>query len=183
MSKISENQNPKQKPARRKAEPVAAARPDAPDTGIRAYIADILQELWAMDPEYVTRLMASYSTANKHVDPKKIASATARIHLTRIANDFGMSKAALAHTLGYEPEIFYAQVPSTEYNGGLRLRDFLAIMGRVEPWAGGRLQAMSWYRGQLIPALGNETAEALVQQDKAALVQSYLDAYEAGGYA
>jgi hypothetical protein len=53
----------------------------------------------------------------------------------------------------------------------------------VEPWAGGRLQALAWYRGQSIPALGDQTAEALVKTGGADIVRSYLDGMAAGGYA
>lgn len=95
-----------------------------------------------------------------------------------------MSKAALAGSLGLAAEAFYvAEAVKDDKNASQRLHDFLTIMARVEPWAGGPKQAIDWYRNQPIPSLGNETAEALVQQDKGELVRSYLDQYAAGGFA
>ena len=64
-----------------------------------------------------------------------------------------------------------------------RLRELLEILARVEPWAGGRLQALAWYRGRGIPALGDATAEALVRRDQAHVVRAWLDAYAAGAHA
>ena len=59
----------------------------------------------------------------------------------------------------------------------------LEILTRVEAWAGGMPQALGWYRGQGIPALGDQTAEALVKNDEANIVRSYLDAIAAGAFA
>ena len=182
MSKPAEHRNPKRKPVQRKAKPTITAKSKKAYDDRQQYIAEVLDELWNLDPDFVAEWMEPSVAAHKLVN-QDIASAEAPMHFASFASDFGMSRAALARALGYKPELFYAKIPATDQIGGLRLREFLAIVGRVEPWAGGRLHAMSWYRGQPIPALGNETAEALVQHGKAALVQSYLDAYEAGGYA
>jgi len=111
------------------------------------------------------------------------ARARARVNVLVVARDFGMSAASLSRSLGLKPQAPYAGTPARPLRDERRLRVFLEIIGRVEPWAGGPLQALSWYRGQKIPALGNETAESLVRQGKAAMVQAYLDAFEAGGYA
>ena len=99
-----------------------------------------------------------------------------------MASDFGMSRAALAQTLGLEPDQFYT-APGTPAEAGHRMRDFLAIIGKIEPWAGSPQKAIDWYRNQPIPSLGNLTAEALVRQDQGALVHSYLEDYAAGAFA
>ena len=52
---------------------------------------------------------------------------------------------------------------------------------RAQPDA--RLQALAWYRGRGIPALGDATAEALVRRDQAHVVRAWLDAYAAGAHA
>lgn len=57
------------------------------------------------------------------------------------------------------------------------------ILRRVEAWAGSRDQARSWYRGQGISALGDQTAEAMVRTGQADLVRRYLDSIAVGGYA
>lgn len=101
----------------------------------------------------------------------------------KIVAEFGMTKAALAQSLGFAEETLqrFSRVtaPKTQH----RLRDMIEILTRVAPWAGGMPQALGWYRGQSIPALGDQTAEALVKSDQAALVRSYLDGVAAGSYA
>jgi hypothetical protein len=57
------------------------------------------------------------------------------------------------------------------------------IVTRVVPWAGGVQQALAWYRATPIPALGDQTAEAVVKAGQAAAVRDYLDAIAAGAYA
>jgi hypothetical protein len=101
----------------------------------------------------------------------------------KIVAEFGMTKAALAQSLGFAEETLqrFSRVtaPKTQH----RLRDMIEILTRVAPWAGGMPQALGWYRGQSIPALGDQTAEALVKTDQAALVRGYLDGVAAGSYA
>jgi hypothetical protein len=101
----------------------------------------------------------------------------------KIVAEFGMTKAALAQSLGLAEETLqrFSRVtaPKTQH----RLRDMIEILTRVAPWAGGMPQAMGWYRGQSIPALGDQTAEALVKNDQAGLVRKYLDGVAAGSYA
>lgn len=101
----------------------------------------------------------------------------------RIVAELGMTKAALAQSLGFAEETLqrFSRVtaPKTQH----RLRDMLEILTRVAPWAGGMPQALGWYRGQSIPALGDQTAEALVKTDQASLVRNYLDGVAAGSYA
>ena len=64
-----------------------------------------------------------------------------------------------------------------------RLREMLEIISRVTEWAGGKEQAMAWYRAQPLPAFGGRTAEALVKEGKAAAVRDYLDHMALGGFA
>ena len=105
------------------------------------------------------------------------------VDIDAVAKEFGLTKAALAQSLGFADDTLQrfsrVNAPKTQQ----RLRELLEIISRVEPWAGGTLQAMGWYRGHSIPALGDQTAEALVKQDLAGVVRSYLDGYSAGGYA
>jgi hypothetical protein len=105
------------------------------------------------------------------------------VDVDAVARTFGLTKASLAHSLGFAEDTLQrfsrAHAPKTQ----ARLREFLEIIQRIEPWAGGPLQAIGWYRGYAIPALGDQTAEALVQHDDAALVRAYLDGFAAGGFA
>lgn len=58
----------------------------------------------------------------------------------------------------------------------------LEILDRVAGWAGGERQAMAWYRAEPIAAFGGRTAEALVEDGKAAAVRDYLDHIATGGF-
>src|SRR5687768_12715463 len=105
------------------------------------------------------------------------------VDVDAVVATFGLTKAALAKSLGFAEDTLHRFSRATAPKTQQRLREFLEILTRVEPWAGGPLQAMAWYRGQGIPALGEATAEALVKQDKADVVRAWLDAYAAGAYA
>jgi hypothetical protein len=100
-----------------------------------------------------------------------------------VAKDLGLTKAALAQTLGFAEETLQREARVNAPKTQQRLREFIEIIARVEPWAGGIVQAVGWYRAQGIPALGDQTAEALVKQDKAAVVRTYLDGLAVGAYA
>lgn len=105
------------------------------------------------------------------------------LEAVRIADRFGMSKSQLAATAGLSPESLYKSNRSGTSKVQTRLREMLEIVGRVTEWAGGRQQAMSWYRAQPIPAFGDRTAEALVKEGRAVEVRDYLDHIALGGFA
>lgn len=105
------------------------------------------------------------------------------VDVDRVAEAFGMTKASLAATLGFADDTLQRFSRSAAPKTQQRLREMLEILTRVEPWAGGMPQALGWYRGQGIPALGDQTAEALVQNDQAYIVRRYLDGLAAGSYA
>ncbi len=106
-----------------------------------------------------------------------------RIDLDRVTTVFAVSKTQLAATLGVAPETLQrarrAGAPKTQ----MRLREMLEIVGRVATWAGGKDQALAWYRAEPIPAFGGRTAEALVKDGGAAAVRDYLDHVATGGFA
>ena len=106
-----------------------------------------------------------------------------RVDVDVLTKDLGMTKAALAQSLGFAEETFQRFSRVNAQKTQARLREFIEIVLRVEPWAGGPIQALGWYRAQNIPSLGDQTAEALVKQDKAAAVRAYLDGFAAGAYA
>jgi len=109
--------------------------------------------------------------------------AQGRIAIDRLALGFGMSKTQLAETAGLSRETFYRAERSKASKTQGRLREMLEIISRVTEWAGGKEQAMAWYRAQPIPAFGGRTAEALVKEGKAAAVRDYLDHMALGGFA
>ena len=100
-----------------------------------------------------------------------------------LVETFGLSKVQIARSLGLPKEAVHKRerliAPKTQQ----RLREMLEIVNRVSVWAGGQIQAMAWYRSQSIPALGDQTAEALVKAGQADLVREYLDGLAAGGFA
>jgi hypothetical protein len=106
-----------------------------------------------------------------------------KIAIAQVAQGFGMSKSQLAETAGLARETLYR----AERSGGARtqgrLREMLEIISRVNEWAGGKEQAMAWYRAQPLPAFGGRTAEALVKEGKAAAIREYLDHMAVGGFA
>lgn len=106
-----------------------------------------------------------------------------RIAIGRLAEAFGMSKTQLAETAGLARETLYRAERSRAPKTQGRLREMLEIISRVTEWAGGKEQAMAWYRAQPLPAFGGRTAEALVKDGKAAAVRDYLDHMALGGFA
>lgn len=106
-----------------------------------------------------------------------------RIAIDRLADGFGMSKSQLAETAGLARETLYRTDRSRAAKTQGRLREMLEIISRVTDWAGGKEQAMAWYRAQPLPAFGGRTAEALVKDGKATAVRDYLDHMAVGGFA
>jgi hypothetical protein len=114
---------------------------------------------------------------------KRFFNRNGTVKLERVASDFRMSKGQLAETVGLAPESLYkaarAKAPKTQ----TRMIEMLEIVNRVMAWAGGKEQAMAWYRAEPIPALGDRTAESLVKAGQAAVVRDYLDVVATGGFA
>jgi hypothetical protein len=108
---------------------------------------------------------------------------TGKIAIDEVADGFGMSKGQLAATAGLARETLYRAERSRAVRTQGRLREMLEIIGRVADWAGGKEQAMAWYRAQPLPAFGGRTAEALVKDGKAAALRDYLDHMALGGFA
>jgi len=106
-----------------------------------------------------------------------------KIAVQQVADGFGMSKTQLAETAGLARETLYRPERSRGTKTQSRIREMLEIIGRVTEWAGGKEQAMAWYRAQPLPAFGGRTAEALVKDGKAAAVRDYLDHMALGGFA
>ena len=106
-----------------------------------------------------------------------------KIAINRLADGFGMSKSQLAQTAGIARESLYRDQRSKAPKTQGRLREMLEIISRVTEWAGGKEQAMAWYRAQPLPAFGGRTAESLVKEGKAAAVRDYLDHMALGGFA
>lgn len=105
------------------------------------------------------------------------------ITIADVAESFGMSKTQLAETAGLAKESLFKAARSQAPKTQSRIREMLEIISRVSDWAGGKNQAMAWYRAQPIPAFGGRTAEALVKEGKAGAVRDYLDHLALGGFA
>lgn len=106
-----------------------------------------------------------------------------RVVLGEVTRSLGLSKSQLADTIGLGREVFYKPSRLAAPKTQSRLIEMLEIIGRVTEWAGGRKQALAWYRAQPIPALGGRTAESLVKSGEAATLRDYLDHMALGGYA
>src|SRR6187549_2711053 len=53
-------------------------------------------------------------------------------------------------------------------------REMAEIIHRISSWAGGEKAARLWYRSEALPAFGGRTAEALVNEGRAAEVRDFL---------
>ena len=106
-----------------------------------------------------------------------------RVAVQRVADSFGMSKGQLAETVGLGRETFHKAARTNAAKTQSRVREMLEILSRVSTWAGGKDQAMAWYRAQPIAAFGDRTAEALVKSGQATAVRDYLDHLAMGGFA
>ena len=121
-------------------------------------------------------------TTNDFMVAQRYLSADGLVDVDAVADELGMTKGALAQTLGFAEETLQRFSRKAAPKTQQRLREMLEVLTRVEPWAGGMPQAIGWYRGQSIPALGDQTAEALVKTDEAGIVRAYLDGVAAGSY-
>jgi uncharacterized protein (DUF2384 family) len=105
------------------------------------------------------------------------------VAVEKVIQSFGISRAQLASTAGLSSETFYRKNRLAALKTQTRLKEMLEIVSRIADWAGGRDQAMAWYRAQPIPAFGGRTAESLVKDGKAGDVRDYLDHVALGGFA
>ena len=105
------------------------------------------------------------------------------IAVDQVAQSFGLSKAQLAVTAGLSKDTLYRPDRLAAPKTQARLKEMLEIIHRVADWAGGRDQAMAWYRAEPLPAFGGRTAESLVKDGKAAALRDYLDHVALGGFA
>jgi Protein of unknown function (DUF2384) len=101
----------------------------------------------------------------------------------RVADAFKLTKFQLADILGLARETLYKQSRAHAPKTQARMREMLDIISFVEDWAGGKLQAMAWYRAQPIPEFGGRTAESLVKAGHASWVRDHLDRIALGGFA
>jgi hypothetical protein len=113
----------------------------------------------------------------------RLIDAGGRIEIAEVADSFGMSKSQLAETIGLGRETLYKAARAEAARTQSRVREMLEIIGRISAWAGGREQAMAWYRAQPIPAFGGRTAESLVKSGEAGPLRDYLDHIAMGGFA
>ena len=105
------------------------------------------------------------------------------VDVERTAEVFNMTKGQLAETVGLAADTLQKAARRKAPKTQARVTELIEIIARLEAWAGGRPQALAWYRGQPIAALDGRTAEALVKSGKAGLVRDYLDHLALGGFA
>ena len=100
-----------------------------------------------------------------------------------LVEEYGLTKKQLAETVGLPPQALYKQARFGAAKTQSRLREMYEILTRVAGWAGGRTQAMAWYRAEPIPAFGGRTAESIVKSGQAGQLRDYLDSIALGGFA
>ena len=106
-----------------------------------------------------------------------------KLPVEAVAQSLGLSKAQLAETAGLSIDTLYRTNRAASAKTQARLREMLEIVDRVSDWAGGKDQAMAWYRAEPIAEFGGRTAESLVKDGKATAVRDYLDHVALGGFA
>jgi hypothetical protein len=121
------------------------------------------------------------STRAASVAPRERAAGTGSP--TTLGDAYGLTKKQLAETIGLAPEALYKRGRLGAAKTQTRLREMAEILLRVSAWAGGREQAMAWYRAEPIPAFGGRTAEQLVKSGQAGALRDYLDSIAMGGFA
>lgn len=109
--------------------------------------------------------------------------ANGRVNIERVIQSFNLTKVQLAETVGLASSTLQKAARRDAPRTQARVTEALEILGRIEAWAGGRPQAMAWYRAQPIAALDGRTAEALVKSGQAGAVRDYLDHIALGGFA
>ena len=105
-----------------------------------------------------------------------------RLDLDQVIAGFNLTKGQLAETAGLASDTLQKSARRDAPKTQARVTEVLEILSRLESWAGGRGQALAWYRAQPIAALDGRTAEALVKSGKAAVVRDYLDHLTLGGF-
>ncbi len=133
-----------------------------------------------------TATKATPTKAKTRITPPLVVTFMDRsgeISITHVADSFGLSKTQLAETIGLGREALYKADRTRGRKTQARIREMLEIISAVTEWAGGKQQALAWYRSQQIPAFGGRTAEALVKEGKAGAVRDYLDHLAVGGFA
>jgi hypothetical protein len=105
------------------------------------------------------------------------------VHVDRITESFGMTKANLAEMVGVRPDTLQRSARASSPKTQTRLKEMVEIVRRVADWAGGVPQALAWYRAEPLPEFGGRTAESLVKDGKATAVRDYLDHVALGGFA
>jgi hypothetical protein len=108
---------------------------------------------------------------------------TGNVAVGTVARTFGMSAVQIATSVGLPAEAVHKRSRMLAPKTQRRIKEMLEIINRISVWAGGKDQAMAWYRSQPISAFGDQTAEALVKAGKADLVRDYLDGLALGGFA
>ena len=110
-------------------------------------------------------------------------AADGRLDFDQVTAGFNLTRSQLAETAGLASDTLQKSARRDAPKTQARVTEVLEILSRLETWAGGRSQALAWYRAQPIAALDGRTAEALVKSGKASVVRDYLDHLALGGFA
>jgi lambda repressor-like predicted transcriptional regulator len=126
---------------------------------------------------------AAFAPAREAPTVVGFMAADGRLDLEQITAGFNLTRSQLAETAGLASDTLQKSARRDAPKTQARVTEVLEILSRLETWAGGRGQALAWYRAQPIAALDGRTAEALVKSGKAAVVRDYLDHLALGGFA
>jgi len=124
-----------------------------------------------MTPAAAQSFLDTVISSEGTVEPGHLSNAL-RITRGELAAAAGLSRDAVS-------KVARLRAPATQ----ARLREVTEIINRILPWCGSVPQAFAWYRSQPLPAFGDQTAEEIVRQGRAAHVMSYLGGLALGAYA
>jgi uncharacterized protein (DUF2384 family) len=154
------------------------------DEAIRRVISDIKHKHSAGGVRvHVRKSIQFRSDSSRESIFKSVYDQDGTLSVDRVADEFRLSKGQLAETVGVNREALYKTSRAVAPKTQSRIREMVEIIERIKEWAGGKDQAMAWYRSQPIPAFGGRTAESLVKDGKAGALRDYLDHLAMGGFA
>lgn len=105
------------------------------------------------------------------------------LDFVEFARGIKMTKRQIAETHDLASSAFAKTKRPNEQISQKQMRETSEVLKLIEKWAGGKVQAMAWYKSYPIPALNGQTSEQLVKDGKFAAVREYINHLVVGGYA
>lgn len=112
-----------------------------------------------------------------------LTQADGSIAIDELTQVLHLTKTDLATVLGMSRDSLSKSTRLSSVTTQRKLRDFIEILTRVEPWAGSVPQAFAWFCAQPLPSFGDQTPADLMRENRADAVKTYISRIAVGGYA